>query len=118
MFCTVIYCTTLRLPSSSILQSLLLLQAEYWHFGAEPCIVELQSFFCIFEGTISNCLRISWRSMPKPCGCFKIQDGRQDGRRITKYAITSIIIDLELRIWCLLICFGWQEIHLCGLFYG
>ena len=24
-------------------------QAEYWHFGAEPCIVKLQSFFCIFE---------------------------------------------------------------------
>ena len=80
-------------------------QAEYWHFGADPCIVELQSFFCIFEWTISICLRISWRSMPKPCGFFKIQDGRQDGRRITKNAITFLIIDLELRIWCLLVCF-------------
>ena len=48
-------------------------------------------------------------------GFFKIQDGRQDGRRITKNAITSLIIDLELRIWCLLVCFGWQGIHLCGL---
>ena len=56
--------------------------------------------------------------MPKPCGFFKIQDGRQDGRRITKTAVTFLIIDLESRIWCVLVGFGWQGIHLCGLCYG
>ena len=31
--------------------------------------------------------------MPKPCGVFKIQDGRQDDRHITKIALTLLIID-------------------------
>ena len=31
--------------------------------------------------------------MPKPCGFFKIQDVRQDGRHITKIAVTLLIID-------------------------
>ena len=53
------------------------------------------SFFAFFEWTISTSLRISWRSMLKPCGVFKIQDGRQDGRRITKIAVTLLIIVLE-----------------------
>ena len=52
--------------------------------------------------------------MPKFCGFFKIQDGR----RITKIAVTLLIIDLKARIWCPLVGFGWQGIHLCGLFYG
>ena len=56
--------------------------------------------------------------MPKPCGFFIIQDGRHDGRHITKIAVTLLIIDLESRIWCLLVGFGWQGIHLCALFYG
>ena len=56
--------------------------------------------------------------MPKSCGFFKIQHGRQDGRRVTKNAITSLTIDLELQFWCLLVCFVWHGIHLCGLFYG
>ena len=54
--------------------------------------------------------------MPKPCGFFKIQDGRQNGRHITKIAVTLLIIDS--RIWCLLVGFGRQGIHLCALFYG
>ena len=33
--------------------------------------------------------------MPKPCGFLKIQDGRQDGRCITKIAVTLLIIDLD-----------------------
>ena len=56
--------------------------------------------------------------MPKLSGFFKIQDGRQDGRRITKIAVTLLIIDLESRILCLIVCFGWQVIDLCGLFHG
>ena len=44
--------------------------------------------------------------MPKPCGVFKIQDGRQDGRHITKIAVTLLIIVLESRILCLLVGFG------------
>ena len=69
------------------------------------------SVFCIFERTISISLRISWRSMLKLCGFFKIQDGLQDGRRITKIAVTLLLIDLESRFWCLLVGFGWQGIH-------
>ena len=56
--------------------------------------------------------------MPKPHGFFKIQDGRQDGCYITKIAVTLLINDLESRIWCLLVGFGWQGIHLCASFYS
>ena len=44
--------------------------------------------------------------MPKTCGFCKIQDGRQDGRRITKIAVTLLTIDLESRSWCLIVGFG------------
>ena len=44
--------------------------------------------------------------MPEACGFFKIQDRRQDGRRIIKIALTLLIIELESRIRCLIVGFG------------
>ena len=39
--------------------------------GLNLALSNYNRFFCIFGWTISICLRISWRSMPKPCGFFK-----------------------------------------------
>ena len=44
--------------------------------------------------------------MPEACGFFKIQDGGQDGRRIIKIAVTLLIIEIESRIWCLIVGLG------------
>ena len=98
--------------------SSLLVRQNIGILGLHLAMSNYNSFFCISKTAISISLRISWRAMPKPCGFFKIQDGRHDGRRITKIAVTLLIIDLKSQIWCLLVGFGWQGICLCGLFDG
>ncbi len=46
------------------------------------------------------------------------QDGVQDGHRIGKMRLTSLILILEEQFWCLTLCFGGLGIQLAHLNYN
>ena len=46
------------------------------------------------------------------------QDGVQDGRRISKMRLTSLMLILEEQFWCLTLCFGGLGIQLADINYS